>query len=232
MDRKLAWIAIAAVLVSVGTIATWAHGCFGEAVVNQGSSHGFTIGEDKAATYQRLLQLQQNKTIQGFWGLDENPESVPRHYHWLATSQPAEMSRLTLYDSWRLVGAEGRALGVVRFRRGQVSHIDVYDGRGYLLNHATEWTTSPASGTILTGMSPNDAMQVVEKHLSNGLLKSIESSEHDVAPPVTFDQSSYVAMEPWDVWQLGVSDYGGFWLTFKHGRLAKIQRKVQCIELP
>lgn len=227
--RRRRYLAAAAILVVAVTV--WASQCFDEIVVTKGSHEGLTIGQDKAATFRAVLELQHDGRIHGFWGEDENPESFPRHYEWTAASESADMARLPLYGSWSLIGPR-RILGVVRFRRGQLTHIDTYDEKGYLATHASEWFLEPATGKLREGMSPQEALLVVNEHLSLGLLASIRSTENDVAGPARLDEAAYPSLEPWDVWQLGTSDYGGFWLTFRDGRLVEIHRRLQCIELP
>jgi hypothetical protein len=229
---KKPYFVAATVLVLIGVVTLWLGWCFNEKLITEGSFEGIAIGQDKLTTFRTVLELHNAERIHGFWGVEENPELAGRRHTWSESSESADFDRLLLYGNWTLIASSGRTLGVVRFRSGKLAFIDTYDSRGYISEHAGAWTIDKTAGSLRAGMTPLEALPVVQAHLSRGLLQNIYSWEQDVAPPAQFDASAFPALEPWDAWHLGTRDWGWFILTFKDGRLIEIHRRVQCVELP
>ena len=234
MKRRSRWlIGLAVAVAGLALLGLgWVSRCFQDHRITSGSYMGMSIGADKYSTFEVVLGLYRSGAVGGFTGLDQHPGPSPRTYSLTSASAPDAADRMVLYDRWDLRASSNRPIGFLDFRDGLLSGVSLYDEAGYFSGMVEKWGAPGESRMLATGMTPQDARNVLSKYLASGSIAEVTWHEHSVAPPIRFDGSAYAALEPWETWQLFTKDWGGIWLKFQGGRLSEIHHRVQCMELP
>lgn len=231
LDRRWLLLSAAAILcIGVVTCSIWARRCFREIEVTEGAHLGIPIGATKPEAFRQVLALYRAGTIFGFRGLDRSGKGVPTEHRWEAAA--ADLDRLALYDRWTLLGPGSKPLAVLSLRDGSLQSISVYDVNGSVVASPREWLPALGVPTLRVGLDPPAAVDDLREYFARGVVQAVETTIHDVATPVEFDDSAYAALEPWDTWRLSPHDWGGIWLHFEDGRLKRIHQRIQCAELP
>jgi hypothetical protein len=224
-------VAIALVILVAGVVI-WAHRCFREIVVTNGTYMSMVTGSDKSATFDAVLRLYRAGTIVGFTGLDDSPDPSPHRYSWDRVTVVTDRERMVLYNRWTLVGVGEKSLCGLTFRHSKLAGIGPYDAAGNVSGEVSAWAPPGSSAQLGVGMTAHEAAEVLSTFLAAGTIAEVRATEHDAAPPDQLDESALGALLPWDKWRLFTHDWGAIWLTFENGRLSKIHHRIQCTELP
>ena len=209
--------------------AVWARRCFRDIEVTAGAHLGIPIGATKPEAFRQVLALYRSGTIVGFRGLDRTGKGLPLEHRWEANA--ADLDRLALYDRWTLIGPDSKTVAVLSLRDGALQTITVHDSTGAVIASPRQWAPGMGVPTLRIGLDPQAAVDDLREYFVKGVVLAAETTVHDVATPVEFDESAYAALEPWDTWRLSPHDWGGIWLTFEDDRLVRIYQRIRCLEL-